>query len=194
MAKTTKPGGGSDGNGSTGKSSQSTGKPSQKHGNINAAEGVGSAQQAISKELDQGHVGSSGRSADQNNTTPTKRDNTQSQGSVNLEGKRELVVDDPKDPGRTITDIDHIENGVLWEEKSAVTAADINKWISKHIYKKFNSYLDARQYIPGYEQAPIGFRFTNPGADPAFKAAVESAVAKLRADNPGVKIIVEWAQ
>ncbi|GAA2608220.1 hypothetical protein SMC26_29165 [Actinomadura fulvescens] len=110
-----------------------------------------------------------------------------------LEGRRDYVVDDPDVPGRTITDIDHIEKGVLWEEKSATNAGDINRWVAKHIDKKFSSYLDARQHLSGYEKAPIGFRFTSSGADPAFRAAVESAVARLRAAHPGEKILLEWS-
>ena len=112
--------------------------------------------------------------------------------SGKLEGRRRVEVTDPHDPARTIADIDHIENGVLWEEKSATTAGNIDTWIGKHLDGKVNSYLDARQYLPGYEQAPIGFRFTTPGADPAFKTAVEDAVARLRAADPDVNIKLEW--
>lgn len=108
----------------------------------------------------------------------------------NLEGLRDYVVDDPADPGRTITDVDH---KTLWEEKSAMTAGDINKWVAKHIDKKFGSYLDARQYMPGYEQAPIGFRFTRAGATPEFRGAVEDAVNRLRASHPDVTIRLEWS-
>lgn len=113
--------------------------------------------------------------------------------STRLEGERDYVVDDPADPGRTITDIDHIEKGVLWEEKSATDAQNIDAWVSKHVDGKFARYLEARQHVTGYENAPIGFRFTSPGATPAFRAAVENAVANLRAANPGVRILLEWA-
>jgi hypothetical protein len=106
----------------------------------------------------------------------------------NLEGKTNVVVDDPADPGRTITDIDDVQDGILWEDKSATDAQDVDKWISKHIYKKFSSYLDARQYLPGYENAPIGFRFTEPGMTSEFRTAIQSAIQELRADNPGVDI------
>src|SRR5262245_15771406 len=49
-----------------------------------------------------------------------------------LEGARGVEVRDPV-TGRLITDIDLVENGVLWEEKSAVFATDIAKWVRKHI-------------------------------------------------------------
>jgi hypothetical protein len=110
-----------------------------------------------------------------------------------LEGKRDYIVDDPTDPGRTITDIDRIESDTLWEEKSATSASDIDKWVTKHIDKKFQSYLDARQHMPGYEQAPIGFRFTEPVTDPEFQSAVEAAVDGLRTSHPNVAIYLEWS-
>ena len=106
-----------------------------------------------------------------------------------LEGRRDYVVDDPAVPGRTITDIDRIQDGVLWEEKSATNAGDIERWVAKHIDKKFASYLDARQYMADYESAPIGFCFTSSGADPAFRSGVESAVERLRLAHPGEQII-----
>lgn len=95
-----------------------------------------------------------------------------------LEGRRDYVVD---------------EDGVLWEEKSATNAGDIGRWVAKHIDKKFSSYLDARQYMVDYEQAPIGFRFTSPGADPSFRYEVESAVERLRQANPNEQIMLEWS-
>ncbi|MEU8804443.1 hypothetical protein [Spirillospora sp. NPDC048819] len=114
-------------------------------------------------------------------------------GSVRLEGERDYVVDDPSSRGRTITDIDHIEGGVLWEEKSATIASDTQRWTGKHIDKKFASYLDARQHLAGYEQAPIGFRFTSSGVDPEFRNAVESAVERLRNAHRDVRILLEWS-
>ncbi|CND72998.1 Uncharacterised protein [Mycobacterium tuberculosis] len=111
-----------------------------------------------------------------------------------LEGCRDYVVDDPAEPGRTITDIDRVQNGVLWEEKSATDAGDIGRWVAKHIDKKFSSYLDARQYIVGYEEAPIGFSFTSPDVDPAFRSEVESAVERLRLKYPDEQILLEWSE
>jgi hypothetical protein len=107
-----------------------------------------------------------------------------------LEGCRDYVVDDPAVPGRTITDIDSIEDGVLWEEKSATNAGDIERCVAKHIDKKFSSYLDARQCIADYEQAPIGFRFTSPGADPSFRSEVELAVDRLRQAYPNTSLVI----
>jgi hypothetical protein len=110
-----------------------------------------------------------------------------------LEGRREYIVDDPADPGRTITDIDSIENGVLWEEKSPIFATDANAWVAKNITKKFARYMEARQYIPGYERAPIGFNFTRPGVEPELRNAIEAEIARLRAQNPDVTILLKWA-
>nr|WP_246486830.1 RHS repeat domain-containing protein [Kribbella qitaiheensis] len=105
-----------------------------------------------------------------------------------LEGEREKNVYDPE-TNNLITDIDHIDGGILWEEKSAQYAD--NDWLTKHLNGKVDKYLGARQQLPGYENAPIGFRFTNP-VDPRFKAAIEQRVAELRQANPGVDIRLEF--
>jgi hypothetical protein len=104
------------------------------------------------------------------------------------------MVNDPDVVGRTITDIDNVERGVLWEEKSATTAQNIDNWVSKHIDRKFRAYLEARQHLAGYEDAPIGFRFTRPGADPTFKSKVENALDVLRRAHPDVDIRLDWGE
>jgi hypothetical protein len=111
-----------------------------------------------------------------------------------LEGRTEIMVNDPAVVGRTITDIDRVEGGVLWEEKSATTAQNIDNWVRKHVDRKFQAYLEARQHLEGYEDAPIGFRFTKPGAAPDFKAAVEKALGDLRNANPDVDIRLDWGE
>ncbi|WP_370010973.1 WXG100-like domain-containing protein [Nocardia cyriacigeorgica] len=108
------------------------------------------------------------------------------------DGDTDVQIDDPNDLSRTVTDIDKTKDGVLWEEKSAVGAGDVQKWVDKQVTKKLESYIDAQQYISGYENAPIGLEFTRAGVDPEFKAAVESAVSALRAKHPGVEIMVKW--
>ncbi|MFB8280913.1 WXG100-like domain-containing protein [Nocardia colli] len=110
------------------------------------------------------------------------------------EGDVEVQIDQPGDLSRTITDIDEIKDGVLWEHKSATNASDIDKWVEKQVTKKLDSYVDARQYISGHESSPIGLKFTEPGADPAFRTAVEKAVADMRTKYPDARILVEWAQ
>lgn len=110
-----------------------------------------------------------------------------------LEGQTDVQIDNPNDPSDTITDIDRIENGVLWEEKSATNAGNPSAWIAKHIDKKFNSYLRAQQYMEGYEDAPIGFNFTESGVDPDFKAQVEARIEQLQAENPEVDIRLDWS-
>jgi hypothetical protein len=108
-----------------------------------------------------------------------------------LEGERGVEVRDPA-TGNLITDIDSVENGILWEEKSAGFATDATKWVNKHITGKFNSYMKARQQLPGYENAPIGFRFPGKPADPALEQAITNEVEALRQANPGVDIRLEW--
>jgi len=76
---------------------------------------------------------------------------------------------------------------VLWEEKTAVFAIDVDAWIARHITRKFALYLEMRQYLPGHENAAIGFHFSAIPLD-ELKSAVEAAVEALRRQNPGVTI------
>ncbi|TCC16724.1 DNRLRE domain-containing protein [Kribbella sindirgiensis] len=110
-----------------------------------------------------------------------------------LEGVRDYQVMDPLNAGRTITDIDRIQDGVLWEMKSASAAKDPSGWIAKHIDGKFSRYLEARQHMPGYENAPIGFDFSSP-MDAGFRSQVEAAIDGLRSAHPGVTIVTRFAQ
>lgn len=105
----------------------------------------------------------------------------------------DFQVVDSRNPGRTITDIDTFRPGELVELKSATSAADPQAWIQKHVVRKTESYLEARQHIPGWEQADIAFEFTKPGVDPAFVRSVNEAVTGLDATTPGVNISVRWA-
>ena len=78
-----------------------------------------------------------------------------------LEGRTNVLVDDRR-TGKRITDIDKIEDDTLWEEKSAVSAPDINAWVDLHITQKCKAYVEARKHpplFPYYENAPIGFEF-----------------------------------
>jgi hypothetical protein len=106
-----------------------------------------------------------------------------------LDGEREYDVYDPVTKNR-ITDIDHIDGGVLWEEKSALFGDET--WLTKQVDGKLTKYLEARKHMEGYEQAPIGFRFTNPSVDPRFRAALEARIQKLREENPGLDIRLEF--
>ena len=54
--------------------------------------------------------------------------------------------------------------------------------------KKFYRYVEARQYLPGYENAPIGFDYTSSNMNPAFRTQIESAVEGLRQANPEIQI------
>ncbi|ORT57950.1 hypothetical protein [Streptomyces sp. CB03238] len=114
-----------------------------------------------------------------------------------LEGDTNYVVDNPDNWADTVTDIDRIEGGILWEEKTATgrdPRVNVEKWIAKHVFKKLDSYVRARPYMEGFENAPIGLSFTEPGATPEFRAAVESGVADWRAKNPDVQVEVRWAE
>ncbi|MFC9258157.1 hypothetical protein ACFTTZ_42620, partial [Amycolatopsis thailandensis] len=128
------------------------------------------------------------------NKAATNVQNLGNNKNGSLEGKTDHVVYDPAVPnnGRPITDIDRVENGVLWEEKTAIDAQNIPDWVGKHVDKKLNSYLEARKHLQGYENAPIGLRFTQPGATPAFKAAVEKAVDTFRKANTSVRVMLDW--
>lgn len=113
------------------------------------------------------------------------------------EGDTNYVVDNPNDWSDTITDIDRIEDGTLWEEKTA-TGNDprlhVQKWIAKHVFKKLDAYVRARPHMPGFEDAPIGLSFTEPGATPQFRSAVESGIAEWLTKNPDVEVKVRWAE
>jgi hypothetical protein len=113
---------------------------------------------------------------------------------VELEGRTDYQVVDPTDPGRTITDIDVVENGVMWEVKTATNALDPDSWAAKHVTAKLERYLEARQVLDGWDDAPIGMRFETPGADPAFREAVERAVADFRQRFPDVDVRIDWAE
>jgi uncharacterized protein YukE len=114
-------------------------------------------------------------------------------GPGNLEGQKEISVADPANPARTITDIDDVRDGVLWEEKSATWAGDEQKWVTKQVVQKLESYLEARQHLLGYENAPIGLRMTEPGVEPSLRAAIEAAIDEFRKAHPGADIRLEFA-
>jgi hypothetical protein len=111
---------------------------------------------------------------------------------LDLEGQTAIDVYPPGEPGRRITDIDLVQDGVLWETKTATGAANVNAWVERHVNGQMQQYLDARQHLAGWEDAPIGLRFTEPGIDAAFRRAVEDAVDELRRRYPGVDIRLEW--
>ncbi|MFV2099170.1 polymorphic toxin-type HINT domain-containing protein, partial [Micromonospora sp. LOL_014] len=111
--------------------------------------------------------------------------------SCELEGARDHDVYDPES-GNRITDIDHIDGGVLWEEKSAIFGDE--SWMAKHVDKKLGAYIRARQHLGGYENAPIGFRFTRPGVDPRFRSALQERFARLRQEHPGLDLRLEFAE
>jgi hypothetical protein len=115
-----------------------------------------------------------------------------------LEGHKEVKVFDPAVPnnGRMITDIDHVEGGVLWEEKTATGAGDVSVWVDKQVTKKLESYLEARSVSPelsGYRDAPIGLRMTTPGVEVPLREAIENAVSSFRNAHPGVTVYLEFS-
>ncbi|MGO4430898.1 hypothetical protein AB4Z54_72045, partial [Streptomyces sp. MCAF7] len=61
-------------------------------------------------------------------------------------------MDNPDDWSDTITDIDKIQDGVLWEEKTATGQnpnMKVEPWVNKHVFKKLDSYLRARTHLEG---------------------------------------------
>lgn len=48
----------------------------------------------------------------------------------------------------------------------------ISKWVNENVYQRFYSILNARSYIPGYEDAPIGFDFTGSDINPALRTEI----------------------
>ncbi|MEV6674289.1 hypothetical protein [Streptomyces sp. NPDC051162] len=127
--------------------------------------------------------------------TDKKRAFLGSDGKYHLkEGDGGVNIDVPTDVSRTITDIDRIQDGVLWEEKTATFPRidDVDKWVDKQVEKKLRSYIEARQYIKGYEDAPIGLVFTESGVNPALRGPVEQRVRELRAEFPNIEIRLRW--
>ena len=112
-----------------------------------------------------------------------------SQAAGRLEGKRDHDVFRPD--GSTITDIDEIAGGVLWEHKEGLFPYEPENWIQKHIMGKASKILEARQHMADYENAPIGFRI-GAANDPEFKGMVEHAIENLRTANPEVDFRLEW--
>ncbi|MFE4965218.1 hypothetical protein [Streptomyces sp. NPDC056660] len=107
-----------------------------------------------------------------------------------LEGATDHVVHDP-DSGKIITDIDLFENDVMWELKSAIYADDV--WPAKHVDLKLANYLKCRKLLLGYENAPIGFRFTTSGMDPRFRTALQERFKELRKTYPDLDLRLEIA-
>ncbi|MFI0237536.1 hypothetical protein [Streptomyces sp. NPDC016845] len=107
------------------------------------------------------------------------------------------VASDPMFKER-ITDIDYVKDGILWEEKSVSYPMDVagqKKWIDKHIPDKVKKYLDARRFVKGYENAPIGFRF-DPEAlksNPGLKKLVEDYMHQMRIKYD-VDIRIWWVE
>ncbi|MFB6552164.1 hypothetical protein [Streptomyces sp. NPDC056405] len=122
-----------------------------------------------------------------------------SDGKYHLkEGDRNQVIDDPKNLAETITDFDYIKDGVLWEEKTA-SARNFEKgyvtWVETNVDKKVRSFIRARQYAHGYEDAPIGIWFTDPAintVNPGLRPLVEQKLRELRVEFPNVSLELRW--
>jgi uncharacterized protein RhaS with RHS repeats len=113
-----------------------------------------------------------------------------------VDGDTNYVVDDPNDWSKTITDVDRVEGDTLWEEKQATgqdPRINTERWVEKHVFKKLDSYVEARSHLEGWQNAKLGMDFTTPGATPEFKAAVDQAIGQWKTNNPGVEVQVRWA-
>jgi hypothetical protein len=84
-------------------------------------------------------------------------------------------------------------NDILHDAAGPDPRMDAAKWVQKNVAGKLDSYVRARAYLPGYENASLGLDFTQPGATSEFKATVEEAVEQWKAANPGVPVTVRWA-
>jgi Domain of unknown function (DUF4157) len=94
------------------------------------------------------------------------------------------------------TDIDHVENGVLWERKTAVNAKEPEDWVDKHITRKYEDLRllraeIAREY-PEYERALIGFRFEGGVPKEELWNLIYDAIEELQ-EKYGTRIPVEIA-
>ncbi|MFJ8646176.1 hypothetical protein ACIRNI_08625 [Streptomyces sp. NPDC093546] len=115
------------------------------------------------------------------------------------EGDTEIQIDDPNDLSNTITDIDLVRGGVLWENKTVtarkLTQEQLQKWVDKHVGKKIKGYKTARPLLAGYEDAPIGIRFEDPAIlqiNPGLKDLVAQRMQELKAIHPDVDIRLDW--
>jgi hypothetical protein len=107
-----------------------------------------------------------------------------------LEGRRNFPV--YRADGTQITDIDHFENDILWEEKSAINAPVPEQWVAEQITPKFDQYIEARARLPAeYKQAPIGFRFEEP-VKLELSTAVYDEISRLQELHPDVEILLEF--
>ncbi|MFJ5264302.1 hypothetical protein ACIQAC_27965 [Streptomyces sp. NPDC088387] len=69
----------------------------------------------------------------------------------------------------------------------------LRSWTNKHIDAKLANYLKCRRLLPGYENAPIGFRFTTSGMDSHFRAALQERFKELRRAHPDLDLRLEIA-
>lgn len=112
-----------------------------------------------------------------------------------LDGDTRYTVYNPNDPDHPLTEIDSIENGMLVEQKRTTGQdpdMDIPDWVEKNVTTRLYKYEAAREFLPGFENAPIKLVFTEPEATPEFQSAVEDAVNYWKTVNPGVQVSVEW--
>jgi hypothetical protein len=70
---------------------------------------------------------------------------------------------------------------------------DTEAWLKQKVLGKLDANIEARQYLRGYDNAPLGLDFTQPGATPEFKAAVSKAIDEWRAAHPGIDVSIPWA-
>lgn len=115
------------------------------------------------------------------------------------EGDTEIQIDDPNNLSDTITEIDLVRDGVLWENKTVTRRKlpqdQLQKWVDKHVGKKVNGYDRARPILAGYEDAPVGIRFEDPtivDINPGLEALVRQRITELKALHPDLDIRLEW--
>ena len=112
-----------------------------------------------------------------------------------LEGRTEYAFKDPA-TGQFISDVDRIEGGVLWEDKTAPGAQDAKAWAQSQVYDKLQKYVRGQavsKELAEYREAPIGLRLDAPiDIEPELRDAVEEVIARFQRENPDVDVRVEY--
>jgi uncharacterized protein YukE len=123
---------------------------------------------------------------------PAPGDNVNNYVRPPVPGDTNYQVFDPNDKGITITDIDSVRPNELVENKSFTgfnTPSQNEAWVQNQIVPKLDKYYLARQYLPGYENAPIGINFEQ-GTNQQLQNAAQQAVTSWEQAHPGVRVTI----
>ena len=105
----------------------------------------------------------------------------------NLEEWGNIQVNDPSDPGTTLTDIDCVIGNTLWEQKSANFADDVTGWVNKNITEKIDRFSRVITLIQGLSDDPAGRASMGPLMNyPAPSVGVQFILDPLDTSDPQV--------